>query len=371
MRFRKITAAVLIASAFTVSCSNDSNDTPQQTIAIQVHANPAQALTRVKMLVEFDAYSKDKTLYPLTKAKIKGMFTNSGNPFSEAALNTSGVSLKEKTAENAKPEFDLFFTEMGDVAATYQIPAAKGVKGSYTTATSTRLFNEKGLEINQAIIKGLMGAVLLDQTLNYCLNPAVLNAAANTEEAQQLWEEGYNYIFGYKGPDNNKKYFWESYLNTVNGNANFSGITQSVTAAFEKGKATIIAGNKIERDKQINIIREKLSKVGAIRAVYYMNKAKGKLSGTTTITGDLAAAFHGLSEAYGFISGLAYTHNPATGQPYLTKARVTELLTSFLGGNDGFWDANYTADQIDLISKTIAAAFGFTVEQAITQGGSH
>lgn len=371
MHFRKIRAAVLIASVFTVSCSDDSNDNSQQPISNQVYANPDHALTRVKMLVEFDAYSKDKTLYPLDKVKIREMFTNNGNPFSEAALNTSGVSLKEKTAAMAKPEFDFFFTEMGNVAATYQIPAAKGVKGSYTTATSARLFNEKGLETNQAIIKGLMGAVLLDQTLNYCLNPAVLNAAANQQEAQQLWEEGYNYIFGYKGPNNNKKYFWESYLNTVNGNANFSGITQAVTDAFEKGKTAIAAGNKIERDNQINIIKEKLSKVGAIRAVYYMNKAKGKLSGTPTITGDLAAAFHGLSEAYGFISGLAYTHNPATGQPYLTKTKVEELLTSFLGGNDGFWDANYTAGQIDSISQTIATAFGFTVEQAITQGGSH
>ncbi|MEO4004831.1 DUF4856 domain-containing protein [Flavobacterium sp. CAU 1735] len=356
----------------TVSCSNDSNEAPVATDK-KTTADPTRALMAVKMLAEFDAYTKKTQLYPLDAARLKGMYTNTGNPFSDPVLNTSGVSLKEKTAENAKLQFDFLFEKMGDVALAHQSPASKGHIGSYTGSSgiSVRLFNEKGLEINQAIIKGLMGAVLLNQTLNSSLNTASLDAMANNAERVKLWEEGYTYIFGYKGPDNTKKYFWESYLNTVNGNSNFAGITQEVIQAFEKGKEAILAGNNVERDKQIQIIKEKLSKVGAIRAVYYMQKSKGKLSGSNVITGDMAAAFHGLSEAYGFISALAYTNNPETNEPYLLKSKTEEMTKKLLGGDDGFWDANYTATQIDILSETIANAFGFTVAQATAQSGSH
>jgi len=372
MRCIKMRIAVLVVLVVTVSCSSDSNEASVTTVKT-ITADPTSALMTVKMLTEFDAYTKDSQLYPLDAAKLKGMYTNTGNPFSDPALNTSGVSLRGKTADNAKLQFDFLFEKMGEVALAYQSPAAKGQKGSYASASgsSVRLFNENGLEINQAIIKGLMGAVLLNQTLNFCLDPTNLNALANQAERAKLWEEGYNYIFGYKGPDNTKKYYWESYLNTVNGNSNFNGITQDVKEAFEKGKAAILAGNNGERDKQIAVIKEKLSKVGAIRAVYYLKKSKEKLSGSTVITGDMAAAFHGLSEAFGFIKTLAYTNDPKTNEPYIIKSKTEEMNKALLGGDNGFWDANYTGTQIDLLSETIANTFGFTVEQATAQGGSH
>jgi hypothetical protein len=101
--------------------------------------------------------------------------------------------------------------------------------------------------------------------------------------------------------------------------------------------------------------------IPAVRAVYYLQEGKGKL---TTDKG--AKAFHALSEAYGFIISLRYTNKPGTDNPYFTKAEVDTMLNSMVSGTNGLWDIDTLAPKLDTISAQIAAKFGFTVAQAAT-----
>ncbi len=101
--------------------------------------------------------------------------------------------------------------------------------------------------------------------------------------------------------------------------------------------------------------------IPAVRAVYYLQEGKGKL---TTANG--AGAFHALSEAYGFILSLRYTNKPGTNNPYFTKAEVDTMLASMISGTNGLWDINTLGLKLDAISTQIAAKFGFTVLQAAT-----
>ena len=75
------------------------------------------------------------------------------------------------------------------------------------------------------------------------------------------------------------------------------------------------------RDAQIAIIKTELSKIPAIRAVYYLvGEGKVKLA-----TNDEKSAFHALSEAYGFIWCLRFTQNPLTNLPYFTTEEVKNI----------------------------------------------
>ncbi len=77
--------------------------------------------------------------------------------------------------------------------------------------------------------------------------------------------------------------------------------------------------------------------------------------------GNMGPAFHDLSEGYGFIYSLMFTHNPATNAPYFSKSEVDAMLEILMAG-DGFWDL--TPETLDALSEGIAAEFEFTVAQA-------
>ena len=406
MRFKSIFFYVLpVAAALGMtSCSDDdSSSTPTYTVPTsytferdgQSTVDFSGQTTRLKMLLEFDAYSKNKAGFPTFDGTLAlNMFSNTNNPFTDTALNTSGKQLRDKTAASAdffssnsveaaevKTYFDGLFTELGQAAANYATPAVPGTPGS--TEDGKRLVNGNGLEVNQAIIKGLMGACLMDQALNNYLSTKVLDetkaandagtleAGKNYTTMEHKWDEAYGYIFGYQTTNTDgtpKLYFWESYLNTVNGNPYFEGITANIKNAFIKGRAAIVNKDYNTRNAQIAIIRENLSKVGAVRAVFYLNEGKALLSGDNAVT---VKAFHALSEGYGFITGLRYTHNPATHAPYFTAQEVKNIQQTLLGGENGLWDADHTSQKATELMEQIAQRFGFTVEQAIHEGGSH
>lgn len=406
MKFKSILFAALpLAALGFVSCSDDDskNNNPSYTVPTEYVFERNGATTvdhkgqtqRLQMLAEFDVYSKNKAGFPtFDDTKVFNMFANQNNPFGDAALNSSGKQLRDKTAASAdyfsantveaaaiKATFDGLFNEMGDVAAAYATAASAGNAGSIEDGK--RLINGKGLEINQAIIKGLMGACFLDQTLNNYLSTTVLDETrtandAGTVEAgknyttmEHKWDEAYGYLFGHRTTNADgtpKLFFWESYLNTVDGNQHFTGIASDIKKAFIKGRAAIVNKDYATRDAQIKIIKAKLSVVGAVRAVFYMNEGKALLSGDPAVT---VKAFHGLSEAYGFISGLRYTNNPATNAPYFTGTEVNAMLANLTGGTNGLWDANHTSAAIDTISASIAQRFGFTVAEATEAGGNH
>jgi hypothetical protein len=122
----------------------------------------------------------------------------------------------------------------------------------------------------------------------------------------------------------------------------------------------VVAGDFETRDEQANIIRAEISKVIAVRAVYYLQSGKRYLHGSNQNTG---GGFHALSEGYGFIYSLQFTRVPNSDSPYFTPAEVTTILDKLMGdGENGLWDV--TPETLDQLSDQIADAFEFTVQEA-------
>ena len=351
--------------------------------------------TRIAMGEELISAMKDFSQNSATLLEMYANETASGgdaNPFSDADLNASEKSIKSKvaaskdffsgsTAESAeiKAKFESWINaQVDEVFPNENVAAESGTAGQLADGSSVRYVSAQGLEYNQAVNKGLIGALMVDQMLNNYLGTAVLDEADNrtlndagtTADGQSYttmehkWDEAYGYLFGASAnpanpiPDLGEDSFLNKYLARVDDDSDFNGIAQQIWEAFKLGRAAIVAGDYGVRDEQANIIRELVSKVMAIRTVYYLQAGKNTLP---TSGNDYGPAFHDLSEGVGFVYSLRFLRKPNSSDPYFTKQEVSGFMDQLLN-NNGFWDVS--AATLDQISNSIAGKFDFTVAQA-------
>lgn len=281
-----------------------------------------------------------------------------------------------------RADFDSWINgQVNEVFINWETAAAPGVAGQVAQGDQVRYINAQGLEYNQMINKGLIGALTLDQIVNNYLSPAVLdegenkanNDAGTLEDGkpytsmEHKWDEAYGYVFGLNtdssnpiAGENDGDRFLGSYIGQVAADPDFSDLITASYNAFKLGRAAIVAKDYKVRDEQAAIIKSKLALVPSVSGVFYLQAGKNAL---TAEVPDYGSGFHALSEAYGFIYGLQFAQDVATGKAYFTKMEVDALLEQLLAdGDNGLWDV--TPETLDAISETIATKFGFTVTQA-------
>ncbi|WP_299112674.1 DUF4856 domain-containing protein [uncultured Winogradskyella sp.] len=391
----RIALSFLVLGALFTSCSSDDDNGSdgnqvQAPATFQFQRNGITTVdyngqtTRIDMGEEFVTAIKDNSK---TEAELDGMFTNTGNYFSTTVLNESTKNIRSKTAASSdyfsanttvanaiKADFDSWIAnQVTEVFPSWETTATAGNAGRLQENGGTyRYINSKGLEYNQAINKGLIGALMVDQILNNYLSTSVLDAGTNRADndaeilaegknyttMEHKWDEAFGYLYGTDdalAPMLNQDSFLNKYLSRVENDEDFAGIADAIYDAFKLGRAAIVAKNYTVRDQQAAIIREKISEIIGIRSVYYLQ------AGKLTLGTDNASAFHDLSEGFGFIYSLQFTRQPGTDEPYFTKTEIDAYIAELLEGN-GFWDI--TSTTLDTMSDEIAARFNFTVAQA-------
>ncbi|WP_088323334.1 DUF4856 domain-containing protein [Polaribacter tangerinus] len=324
-------------------------------------------------------------------SSLAGKFSHEAgeNNFKESNLNLSSKNIRSKVAASTdlfssnttdsqaiKADFDSWIIgQVNNVFPYWNNNASKGVAGQLQEAGGgpVRWVNAKGLEYDQAFVKGLIGALMTDQILNNYLSKAVLDAGTNITDnngdvlvsgknytnMEHKWDEAFGYMYGnepnIESPILNVDSYLNKYLNRVEGDADFKGIADDIYNAFKLGRAAIVAKDYITRDDQIAILKEKISEIIGIRAVYYLQVAKA------TLANDKGTAFHDLSEGFGFIYSLQFTNNPNTNMPYFSKSEVDNFINTLMK-EDGFWSV--TNKTLDDMATAISAKFNFTLEQA-------
>ena len=333
-----------------------------------------------------------------TEEELQNMFTNAAGtePFTDPTLNASGKNLRSKVAASR----DLFFTDasraaeirttfdgwisaqVGEVFPARDQLAGPGTPGQVADGATPRYVNAWGLEYNQAFTKGLIGALMYDQVANNYLRPSVLdgdnrradNDAGVTEDGtaytamEHRWDEAYGYVFGAAADPltapladlGTADGYLNKYLGRVNADADFAGIAARIDNAFRRGRAAIVAGNYEVRDEQAAVIRKALRDVILIRAVYYLMQGKANLEATPT---EFGAAFHDLSEGYGFVYGLNFLVSYDTDEVLDHRGVADQTLATLRNeAGNGFWDVAPAA--LEEAATEIAGLSNFTVEQA-------
>lgn len=395
---KKVILSLSVCSILLFSCKNDSEndidlpvtEAPTSYAFVRNGAtsvNYSGQSTRIAMGNLFVSALKDETK---TESQLDAMFDHQEGSvdFGVDSLDTSSKNLRSKTAASSdlfsdnstdaiaiKSQFDAWIAEqVSDVYPYWNNAASAGSAGKIQQAGggSTRYVNGKGVELNQIINKGLIGGLMVDQMINNYLSSAVLDAGTNISDndlktlasgknyttMEHKWDEGFGYLYGADNAENptlSADSFLNKYLAKVDGDPDFKGIANTIYDAFKLGRAAIVNNDYITRDEQVEIIRENISKVIAIRAIYYLQQGKADLNS------DMAAAFHDLSEGLGFIYSLQFTRQPNSSDSYFTLQEVTSFIDTLMVGN-GLWDV--TPYTLDTMSETIAAKFDFTVQEA-------
>lgn len=396
---KKLVLSLFVVSVLFQSCSNDDDNTGGNenivaplTYDFTRNGNSSVSYsgqtTRITMSEELVSGLKDTAK---SEADLDAMFAhNEGDiDFSDPDLNASGKNIRSKVAASTdyfstnstdanaiKADFDSWIkSQVDDVFPNWANTATAGNAGQLQEGGggSTRYINEKGLEYNQAFAKSLIGALMVDQILNNYLSTAVLDAGSNVENndndvleegktytsMEHKWDEAFGYLYGAEADPENPTLsadsFLNKYLGRVEGDADFAGIAQDIYDAFKLGRAAIVGKNYSVRDAQADIIKEKISEIIGVRAVYYLQQGKNSLSA------DKASAFHDLSEGFGFVYSLQFTRKPNSIDPYFTKSEVDAFIAT-LSKDNGFWDLDSAT--LDEMANTISAKFNFTTEEA-------
>jgi len=329
------------------------------------------------------------------------MFRNEGeggsdvDPFTDPDLNASTKSIRSKVAaskdlfssntvksEEIRASIEEWINAQYDISFANQDSLAKpGQAGQIADGSKTRYVGPTGLEYDQLVAKTLVGALMTDQILNNYLSTAVLDEGLNRADndasltvegkdytnMEHKWDEAYGYIFG-NAPSaseplltiGNDDRFLNSYTAKVDADEDFKGTSEQLFSAFKLGRACISQGADFYslRDEQIADLRQLISQVIAVRAVYYLLEGADAFD-----NGNMGSAFHALSEGYGFINSLRFTRKADSSTAYFTHQEVEQMLFDLMSdGPNGLWDAETAT--LQSLADQIAGRFGFTKSQA-------
>lgn len=288
----------------------------------------AEASGRVSMWAGLTSYLGKGTSRQLSLDSATKLWNNTGStftteiannlPHSVSAINAFTFNVAEKTSDAA------FIKQLIDsqvaISAHYGATASSGIPGK----VGTRLVNYSGLEFNQAVAKGLMGALQLTQVfthLDKCSADDNSTVVAGTGTAMQHdWDMAFGYVGlptdydsgkVYASTEVNRPLAMGGYLRERGQYIKAGGI---VFEAFRKGRAAITNKDYVTRDAAIATIKLNLEKTIAAAAYAYLTLPQG--------SSDMATKFHAMSEGYGFILALKYR---ASASP-LTAANYQTLL---------------------------------------------
>ena len=347
MRSNFIPALVLVATLITtVSCNKDEDNSPSvkpytvPTTYSFSNANFTASSNRNKMADELSTYLRiaqtGSAVTALDAAKINNMWANTGNPFTNTSLNTSGTNIKDFTS-NAT----LIKAYIDSISINNKATAATQGTGGYITRGANKIIvGGNGLEYLQGYVKGIMSNQFFKESVRL-LTEVKTVSATDTTKAQALWDEAfgnlsvpYNYDSSvtYASADLNKPLMWGGYLGERGKPIQAGG---TIFNAFLKGRAAIGGYDVTVRNEQADIIIAKWEQLAARAALVYAN-----MPTLSANVGNLGSQFHALSEGFGFIMALEF--RPANSK--LSAANFATLKSIFskdfyaLIGQAGFTD---------------------------------
>jgi hypothetical protein len=322
---------------------------------------------RLSMLGEITTYIRtthSNTVAPILDAqKLKDMYENVGGHFTDPALNSSGISLKQKTNNtfNFLSEIDANFSDavpasmnasMNPTATT----AYNGYAGKLISGTRYILVDTAGFEYKEFVEKGVMGTVLYSEAMTILNNIGTYDnttVTGGTTAQERAWDEAFGYfgvpidfptnVTGLKN--------WGSYCNSVsNSLGGVPSVNTTIMNAWLKGRAAITNKDNAGRDAARTTVMKTWEKVIAARFITYVKGAKANLSAVATFN-------HNTSEAVGFIH--AFKYNPA-------KTISDADLNTLLGYFKTFGSVNlYTITVTNLDNAIAKMAFIFDLDASL------
>jgi hypothetical protein len=351
-----IFSALFIALVIMAGCKKTETAPPEEVFNYTIpttynfaNANFADVTTRLGMYTEINNLMKNVLTGTFDGVKVKAMLNNTGNNFTTAGYNTSGLQLMDQYAPAFKTDVIRFIDTLVKINAIYTTPASRSIAGvgaSSANAASKYALTGAGVNYAQVFAKGNMGGLVTHQivsTMTAIANQTIDNTTVVS--GSTAMEHAWDAAFGYWGvpvdfPTNKTGVkLWGSYTTQVDEGYKANKILMD---AFLKGRAAVSAKDKktfVEQAKIIIATFEKLHGAGALQEV---KEAKDAIS-------DNILRNSRISEMFGFIYSIKYNPNKVT-----TDAQYNAMLAAF--------PANYydlTLTQLNALRDVIATQYGF------------
>lgn len=327
--------AILTVAALISSCTKTETVYQQYPVPGTYNfenVDYAEATAAVNMWSGLTNYLGKSTSRELSQDTVNNLWNNTNSPFTAetveglpntfASLNAmKGVSLSGKTADPTLMK--AYIDSMVKVSKFFNAIASKGVAGK----VGIRLVNYSGLEFNQLVAKGLMGAFVMNQLSSH-LDKTTKDdnntvTAGKGTAMQHDWDLAFGYVSLPKSYDSSISYASTVVDRPIALGVYFRERGQYIKAgptvynAFLKGRAAINTKDYATRDQAIATIKEYLEKTLAAAAFAYADIPQG--------SSDRATQFHALSEGIGFVTALKY--RPSNSR--LTAANYDNLVSIF------------------------------------------
>lgn len=300
------------------------------------------------MLGELGGYLKTAhttTASPaINGTKLQDMYANANNQFTNTALGTSGLQLKNQTSNTYSLQtiLDATLIDVANVTATTPT-ASNGVAGKLISGTKAYIVDANGFVHQEVIEKGIMGGVFYYQAMIRLANIGTFDNNTVIAGKGTAQENAWDIAFGFFGvppafPTTTVGIKnWGSYCNSVN---TAIGSNTLIMNAFIKGRAAISNKDNTGRDQSRDILVAAWEKVGAARFITYMKSAKSNLA-------DNALRCKYLSEGIGFAK--AFRYNPMRT---ISDSQIAQL--------EGYFGTNFyniTSTNIDNAINLVASVF--------------
>ncbi|MDA7502236.1 DUF4856 domain-containing protein [Chitinophagales bacterium] len=311
-------------------------------------------LERLAMLQEWKDYmvSSRTDGAILDAERMRAMYANTqGADFA----TVSDKNLESKTFELEQATIHEFIEAIA-AASTSTVAAAEGQAGILESEDGTKSFllSANGLEYEQLIEKGIMGACFYYQATSVYLGDEKMNVdneivdPLEGTEMQHHWDEAWGY-FGapIDFPDSNTGSFWANYSLIAN---DVIGSNEKLKNAFILGRYAIGEKDIVQRNLTIAHLRVEWEKVLAASALHYLNNALDNFD-------DFALRAHALSEAIAFIYAMQFNEGKT-----IENSKVSVLLDQ-IAGSDSFPEMNLhpiTIWDIEDARNYLAEQFNYT-----------
>lgn len=268
---------------------------------------------RLDMLAEMTVeLKKSNTGLQVDSSLLRKMYSNTGNPFSDASLNSSGKQLKNKTYSNVgafnSQYFEYLIKRQGDISQHAGNTWSPGNAGVATSGSKAYFFDENGVEYTQLIEKGLMGAIFYYNIAEVYTRPGKIGASVDNStvtpgkgtDMEHHWDEAFGYFgapIDFSAANTANSRYHAKYA--LKGDAAGLGTIGKVMNQYIKGRYGISNKNYDMRDEAAIDLRKEYELVLVSTAIHYLNSGKANFA-------DDALRNHALSEAYAFIFSLAY-----------------------------------------------------------------
>lgn len=320
---------ILLSFAITfVGCKKDEEDVKNIPSTYNfANAEYSGQIERLNQLEHLATYVKSVNDGNKIETQVMlDMFANVNGNGNGHFTFSSTKQLRDKTFPTAIETIESFMASLADISGTNEV-GSLGKAGIVTSGTKKYLFDERGVEYQQLIEKGLMGACFFHQISNIYLSPDKMNVDNNNNlegKNYTAMEHHWDEAFGYFGAtvnwpqDITGERYWAKYAHKANKDITngLIDLPNDIIESFILGRVAINNKNYTERDKQNDKIHKQLEIIAAASALHYVNASLSNFA-------DDALRNHALSEAYAFIWGLNFINFQ---KRVITNSQINQLL---------------------------------------------